>query len=93
VKSTTGAADAPVGSLKRRQHREGCGSNSQRDFNRLLRMALGSACALEYHLLLAYDLRMLGRAGHQHAGEDVADCKRMLASLIARVASDQTSSD
>src|SRR5688500_13599978 len=38
---------------------EGCGRAGDRDFRRFLRHSLGSACELEYHLLLARDLGFL----------------------------------
>jgi four helix bundle protein len=46
---------------------EGCGRGSSADFARFLQIAMGSACELEYHLLLARDLGFLGAATH-------ADC-------------------
>ena len=45
---------------------EGCGRAGDRDFRRFLRHSLGSACELEYHLLLARTGRTAGsgpRAG------------------------------
>jgi four helix bundle protein len=67
---------------------EGCGRDSQRDFKRFLNMALGSACELEYQLLLAYDLAMLGRAEYEQISQDLATCKRMLMALGAKIAMD-----
>jgi len=64
---------------------EGCGRHSEPDFRRFLTVAMGSASELEYHLLLAYDLRMLGQAEHEKLRADVIACKRMLGRLIARI--------
>jgi four helix bundle protein len=50
---------------------------------------LGSATELEYHLLLAYDLGMLGSAEHVQLEGETTGCKRMLAALAAKVASDR----
>jgi four helix bundle protein len=36
---------------------EGCGRSSDPDFARFLQIAFGSACEVEYHLILARDLR------------------------------------
>jgi four helix bundle protein len=66
----------------------GCGRRPDRDFNRFLTIALGSASELEYHLLLAYDLRMLSAAEHRRLDAAVVGCKKMLTSLIAKVATD-----
>ena len=38
---------------------EGCCRNGDRDFGRLLLIAVGSAGELEYHLVLAHDLKIL----------------------------------
>ena len=38
---------------------EGCGRNSDADFSRFLKIAMGSATELEYHLLLSHDLGIL----------------------------------
>ena len=38
---------------------EGCGRSGEREFARFLRIALGSASELEYHLILATDLGYL----------------------------------
>jgi four helix bundle protein len=39
---------------------EGCGQRRGPDFARFLQIAMGSASELEYHLLPARDLRLLG---------------------------------
>jgi four helix bundle protein len=38
---------------------EGCGRNGEAEFGRFLQIAQGSASGLEYHLLLAHDLKYL----------------------------------
>ena len=55
--------DAKSVSIDRCQH---CGGSCRRgdiDFARFLQMAAGSASELEYHLLLARDLKLLADAG------------------------------
>ena len=58
------------------------------DFGRFLQIAIGSASELEYHLLLARDLELLGSADYQRLSEEVVDVKRMLASLICKLRAD-----
>ena len=38
---------------------EGCGRSSNKDFARFLQIAIGSACEVEYELLLAKDLKYI----------------------------------
>lgn len=64
---------------------EGCGRGSNSEFQRFLQMAMGSACELEYHLLLAKDLHYLGPEEHQQAHEVVVEVKKMLTALIRKV--------
>ncbi len=64
---------------------EGCGRESDGDFRRFVEIASGSACEVEYHLLLARDLKMLGEQDYQRLNRDVNEVKRMLASLSRRL--------
>lgn len=64
---------------------EGCGRNSERELARFLQIAMGSASELQYHLLLARDLKLLKTADHQHLEERVIEVKRMLTSLIKKL--------
>jgi four helix bundle protein len=67
---------------------EGCGRAGDRDFRRFLRHSLGSACELEYHLLLIRDLGLLTEAAHRPLEADLVEIKRMLAGLIRRLVTD-----
>jgi four helix bundle protein len=67
---------------------EGCGKNSNADFSRYLQIAFGSACELEYHLLLARDLKMVLSEQHHGLELRLQEVKRMLASLISKVRSE-----
>jgi four helix bundle protein len=71
---------------------EGCGRAGDRDFRRFLRHSLGSACELEYHLLLARDLGFLPTGAYGSLDRQVVEVKRMLAGLIRRLAFDESSS-
>ena len=67
---------------------EGCGRGGRKEFSRFLRVAAGSASELEYHLLLAHDLRMVGAEEHKELARNVADVRRMLAGLLRKLTSD-----
>jgi four helix bundle protein len=60
---------------------EGCGRTSDRDFARFLQIAAGSASELEYHLLLAHDLRLLPTPVYRCLHDEVNEVKRMLNSF------------
>jgi four helix bundle protein len=68
---------------------EGCGRAGDRDFRRFLRHSLGSACELEYHLLLARDLGFLAERTYDSLNPQVAEVKRMLTGLIRRLVKDE----
>ena len=67
---------------------EGCGKSTNIDFARFLQIAFGSANELEYHLLLARDLKMLDSQIHTDLEEKLVEIKRMLASLITKIRTD-----
>jgi four helix bundle protein len=68
---------------------EGCGRNGQADFVRFLHIAMGSASEVEYHLLLARDLKLLEAGSHQHLAEEVTQVKRMLTALTQMLKADR----
>ena len=68
---------------------EGCGKKGNAEFQRFLGIAAGSASELEYHFLLARDLRMLALADYERLNVAVLEIKRMLASLIQKVQSER----
>lgn len=63
---------------------EGCGRGGNAEFVRFLRIAVGSACEMEYHLLLARDLNYLGLDEYSAISQSAVKLKRMLNSLIAK---------
>jgi four helix bundle protein len=71
---------------------EGCGRTGTGDFLRFLRIAAGSASELEYHLLLARDLRFLEPGAHEDLAASVREVKQMLASLARQLMSDRRTS-
>jgi len=64
---------------------EGCGRGGDSDFRRFLQIAFGSACELEYQLLLALDLKFMPLASYEHLQGDLDQTKRMLAALIRKL--------
>ena len=64
---------------------EGCGRGGGADLARFLQIAMGSASELEYHLLLARDLKMLPAEHYAALQDGVVEVKRMLSGLIGRV--------
>ena len=50
---------------------EGCGRNSDPEFARFLSIAMGSATELEYHLLLARDLGLLGQTDYENLNKSL----------------------
>jgi len=69
---------------------EGCGRAGDRDFRRFLRHSLGSACELEYHLLLARDVGFLPVPEYAVLAAQVVEVKRMLAGLIRRLVTNES---
>ena len=64
---------------------QGCGRRTDDDFARFLDDAMGSAGEVEYHLLLARDLGLLGADGHERVHEQTTEVKRMLASFLGKL--------
>jgi four helix bundle protein len=58
------------------------------DFARFLQMAAGSASELEYHLILARDLKLLQTPDYERLSGQVMDVKRMLTSFMQRLRAD-----
>ncbi|MBZ5534587.1 MAG: four helix bundle protein [Acidobacteriia bacterium] len=67
---------------------EGCGRSSELELVRFLNIAGGSACELEYHILLAKDLRLLSDEDYDLLPQSVSEVKKMLTGLIQRLKSD-----
>jgi four helix bundle protein len=64
---------------------EGCGRRGNSEFHRFLTVAMGSASELEYHFLLANDLKYLKPDIYEGLDRAVVEIKRMLAALLTRV--------
>ncbi len=64
---------------------EGCGRGTDGELVRFVRIALGSANELEYHLILAADLGLLPPATQQTLDGELSEVRRMLARLADRL--------
>jgi len=67
---------------------EGCGRETDADFKRFVQIARGSACEVEYHILLAHDLSFLNEQVYQSLNADINEVKRMLFGLARYLESD-----
>ena len=68
---------------------EGCGRNGDAELARYCTIASGSASELEYHLLLARDLKLLKAADYTLLADRVIELKRMLTALIQKLNADR----
>jgi hypothetical protein len=74
-------ATAPIIVLNRRELAEGCGRDGDAELARFCSIAMGSASELEYHLLLAKDLKLLTATDHTALTDQATEVKRMLTGL------------
>jgi four helix bundle protein len=68
---------------------EGCGRNGDAELARFCSIAMGSASELEYHLLLAKDLKLLAAADHTALTDQTTEVKRMLTGLLQKLTADR----
>jgi four helix bundle protein len=68
---------------------EGCGRNGDAEFARFCSMAMGSASELEYHLLLARDLTLIGSTEYEAVSNQTTEVKRMLTALHRKLKADR----
>ena len=64
---------------------EGCGRQGDLELARFFQMAMGSACELEYHLLLAYELKLLKESEYKPISKEVIEIQKMLAAFIMKL--------
>jgi four helix bundle protein len=64
---------------------EGCGRRSDGEFGRFLQIARGSASEVEYHLLLARDLKFMPESVHGDLERKLVEVQRMLTSLVSTI--------
>lgn len=64
---------------------EGCGRGSDKDFNRFIQIALGSAHELEYFIILSRDLNYIDSTLYEALNENVNTVKRKLYALSKKL--------
>lgn len=64
---------------------EGCGRDSDKDFNRFIQICLGSAHELEYFLILAHDLKYINQDKYEFLNENINIIKKKLYSLSKKL--------
>ncbi len=64
---------------------EGCGRNGDAEFARFCSIAMGSANELEYHLLLARDLKFMKQKDYEDLSDRATELKRMLTGLFQKL--------
>ena len=64
---------------------EGFGRTGDPELARFLQIGMGSACELEYHILLAKELQLLSDPKYDELAAKVIEIKKMLATLLSRV--------
>ena len=68
---------------------EGRGRSSDAEFVRFLRIAIGSAYELEYHLIAARDIGAISDSDSSALISQVVEVRRMVYGLIRRLMNDQ----
>jgi len=62
---------------------EGCGRQTTPELARFVRISMGSASELDYHLLLAHDFEFFQTDVYQKLCHELTRIRKMLASLLA----------
>lgn len=65
------------------------GRNGDAEFARFCSIAMGSASELEYHLLLAKDLKLIKPKDHTELSQRATELKRMLTALLQKLNADR----
>ena len=68
---------------------EGCGRNGDAELARFCSIAMGSASELEYHLLLARDLKLIQPKDYDALHQRTTELKRMLTALMRKPNADR----
>lgn len=68
---------------------EGCGRNGDAELARFCSIAMGSASELEYHVLLARDLKLLKPTDSAELTRQTTEIKRMLTGLLQKLTADR----
>jgi four helix bundle protein len=68
---------------------EGCGRSGDAELARYCQIAMGSASELEYHILLAKDLRLINNETYEVLDSKVVEVKKILAVFINKLHADR----
>ena len=64
---------------------EGCGRNGDAEMGRYCSIAMGSASELDYHLLLAKDLKLIRASDYVDLARQTTEVRRMLTGLFQKL--------
>jgi four helix bundle protein len=64
---------------------EGCGRRTSSELARFVRIAMGSASELDYHLVLCRDLGFLKAEDFQHSAKGLAEVRKTLTSFLGKI--------
>jgi len=64
---------------------EGCGRDGDAELKRFLNIALGSACEVDYHLLLATELGYLNASDASELAAEIMELRRMLGAFVQKL--------
>jgi four helix bundle protein len=64
---------------------EGCGRRTSSELARFVRIAMGSASELDYHLLLCRDLGLLKDTDFQRTAKELTEVRKMMTAFLTRV--------
>ncbi|HJX84655.1 MAG TPA: four helix bundle protein [Candidatus Angelobacter sp.] len=70
---------------------EGCGRRTSPELARFVRIAMGSASELDYHLLLCLDFSFITSEEYEQAAKELTRIRKMLSGLLASIESQLTS--
>ena len=64
---------------------EGCGRRTGPEFARFIRIAMGSASELDYHLLLCRDFEFISKEFYERNSRELIRVRKMLSALLTSV--------
>ena len=64
---------------------EGRRQESEKEFARFLRIALNSGCELEYHLIVARDIRVISETDSESLLRELIEVRKMLHGLLLKL--------
>jgi four helix bundle protein len=64
---------------------EGCGRRTSPEFARFIRIAMGSASELDYHLMLCRDFEFVSKEFYERDSKELIRVRKMLSALLSSV--------